>query len=718
MPSVIPMHTAIPSGRSAPAARTRLFSAVACLLASSPWVHAEETTLPTITVKRPAVPRLDHPIDTGSLLDLSAKQTPASVEAITRDQLEQRGDTSLNAAVTRATGISSLAHPGNSGSALSARGFTDSTSVMRLYDGLRQYGGVGVSFPFHTWSVERIEVLRGPASVIHGDGAIGGAVNIVPKKPTRGATRSEVQASLGTEGKRSLAFGSGGGLNEHFSFRVDASTDRSDGWVDRGDSRSGSFSGALRFDATPDLALTLSHAWGKQQPMQYFGMPLVDGRPVAALVEKNYNVADSAIEFRDRWTDLSVQWTPNASVTVRSRLYHVQSDRYWRNAETYVYNTGTGLVDRSGNTEIAHDQVQTGNTTSVTYRGELFGMANQTAIGFDANAARFQHTNNTYAGSSGSVDPVHPLPGLFIGDAPFIPRYRNDADQYALFAEDRLALDAHWSVVAGLRYDHAEVNRTDLVAGTRAFDERFENAGGRIGVVYQPSQDTALYAQFAKAADPVSGMLMLSPANAGFDLSTGKQLELGAKQGFWQGRGEWTVAVYQIRKTNLLTRDTADPSKRLQVGERSSTGVEGSLSLAITPALQLDANVAILRARYDDFTDSVRGVAVSRAGNVPPDVPERLANIWANWRFMPEWTASGGVRHVGKRYADNANTLELPGYTTTDLALQWRPTADSTVSLRGFNVFDRTYYTSSYYTTTQWFVGEGRRVELTLNQRF
>ena len=75
--------------------------------------------------------------------------------------------------------------------------------------------------------------------------------------------------------------------------------------------------------------------------------------------------------------------------------------------------------------------------------------------------------------------------------------------------------------------------------------------------------------------------------------------------------------------------------------------------------------------------------AVSRAGNVPPDVAERLANVWLSWNFQANWTASTGLRYVGKRYADKANTLTMPAYTTTDLALQWNASRDTTLTLRG-----------------------------------
>ncbi|AEC20623.1 TonB-dependent receptor [Pusillimonas sp. T7-7] len=677
------------------------------------------STLPAVTVMGSQVGAgLTAPVSTGSGLDLTPMQTPASIDVISREQLEERGDHSVVDAITRAGGISAMGHPGNGGSSLSARGFTDTTSVMRLYDGMRQYGGVGLTFPFDTWPIERIEVLRGPASVIYGDGAIGGVVNVIPKKPTRGPVENELEATLGTDDTARLGLGSGGALSDRWSYRVDLSGARSDGWVDHGESRDATFSGALQWDATEDLSLRLSHAYGYQKPMKYFGTPLVEGGQQEALREKNYNVSDSEIRYRDQWTDLSALWTPNAATIVRARLYHIDSRRDYRNAERYIYNETSGLIDRSDNTEIHHEQKQTGLTADAAFDGRLFGLDNKVSVGFDVSASSFQHSNNTYSGTSPSVDPYDPVPGYFHSDEPTIPRYRNKADQYALFIEDRLALTPEWSVLAGLRYDHTKLNRQDLVSDSRAFERTYADFGWRMGTVYDLTPGLALYAQYSVAADPVGGMLLLSPANSLFEMSKGKQLEVGLKQSFWEGSGEWTLAAYHIKKNNLLSRDPADPALRIQVGEQSSRGVEASL--AVTPARgwRVEANASILRARFDDFQEASGGAVVSRQGNVPPNVAQRLANVWVSWNFQPGWTAMAGLRYVGKRYADNANSLELPSYTTTDLALRWDVDKDTTITARGFNIFDKAYFTTAYYTPTQWLYGPGRRFELTLNHRF
>lgn len=674
--------------------------------------------LPAITVTGGRAAPLEQPTATGTRLAMTPLETPASVDVLTRADLEARGDADIIAALTRSTGITTLGHPGNSGSALSARGFADSTSVMMLYDGLRQYGNVSPSFPYSTWAIDRIEVLRGPASVIHGDGAIGAVVNIVPKKPGRGPIENEVQAGIGTRGERGLAFGSGGAINERLSYRLDASTDRSDGWVDRGRHSNQALSFALQFDPTPDLRFTASHARGHQKPMAYYGLPLIDGRAIEALRRSNYDVADGRIDYRDAWSELRAEWSPNARLKLRSRLYHVRSDRYWRNVESVEWNDQSGLLDRFDATEIAHRQRQTGNTTDLVFSHALFGRENQIAVGFDLNEASFRHSNNTHTGTVASVDPWQPEPGLYESPIPFIPRYRTRARQQALFAEDRLQLSTRWSLVAGLRRDHLKLDRDDLVAGQQAYERSYANTGWRLGAVYQWQPERSVYAQVARAADPVAALMFLSPANSDFDLSYGRQIEIGLKQVLPQGGGEFTISAYHIVKNNLLTRDSTNPALRVQVGERSSRGLEATALVVPLPTVRVQANVALLRARFDDFSEAVGGVAVSRNGKVPPDVPERVANLWADWDLQPAWTLGGGLRYVGRRYADNANTLAMPSYTTVDLALRWRATRATTLALRGFNVLDRFYFNTAYYSGTQWLVGEGRRVELVVNHRF
>lgn len=715
---VLALHTRLPDARTALACALLLAAPLFTLPAALAQNLPEPATLAPVTVKAGQPLMLEEQTAVGTGLPLNLRQIPASVDVISREQLEARGDASVVQAITRAPGLSEMGHPGNGGSSLSARGFTDTTSVMRLYDGMRQYGGIGLTFPFDTWSVERIEVLRGPASVIHGDGSLGGVINVIPKRPSRGPAAHEAQLTLGSQHSARLGLGSGGALTDTLSYRLDASADRSDGWVERGDTRNQTVSAALQWDPSPEWMLRLSHAYGHQQPMQYFGVPLIDGEFREDLRKQNYNVADGIIDYRDNWTELAVQWRPDPRHTLSSTFYNIDSRRHYRNAEYADYNPATGLVDRPGNTEILHDQSQFGNITKLVSDGVLFRRPNQFAIGFDVNFSRFKHTNNTYTGTATSVDLHDPEPGSFHSDIATLPRYRSTASQYALFAENRLAVTNAWAVLAGLRYDHARVERRDLLTGAQDYRRHYSHLGWRLGTVYDISDEVSVYAQYATAADPVSGALIQSPANSAFELATGRQVEVGLKQSFLAGQGEWTLAAYHIVKNDLLTRDPQDPARRLQVGRQSSRGLEATIALNLTRDWRIEANASMLRARYDDFTDIDKGVAVSRSGKRPPNVPERLANVWLSWRFQPAWTASAGLRYVGKRYADNANQLALPAYATVDLALQWQPSRLTTVHARVFNLLDKHYAITSYYTPTQWLHGPGRRFEISVHQHF
>ena len=394
---------------------------------------APDDALPIVEIRASGLTPLDRPTAAGSNLGLSALETPASVETIDRQQLVERGDARLTDAFGKATGIHTFPHPGNGGSSLGARGFTDQASVTQLYNGMKQYGTGAVTFPFDTWSVERIEVLRGPASVIYGAGAIGGVVNVVPKKPTRGPIEHELMLAAGSERTARAGFGSGGALGERLSYRLDVSANRSDNWVDRGDSKDATFSGALRYDLSPGLYVTLSHARSDQRPMRYFGVPLIDGAFAARTFERNYNVEDASIRFRDSQTMAALHWAPRAGVAVASTFHRGRSKRHWRDVETYTHVPGTASIERGDYTAIRHDQREIGNTTVATVDGSLLGMRNTVSGGVEFNRATFGHTNNSpYAGSS-IVDIDAPVPGAFVDVAGTWLKYRVKARQAAAF---------------------------------------------------------------------------------------------------------------------------------------------------------------------------------------------------------------------------------------------------------------------------------------------
>ena len=279
---------------------------------------------------------LHTPTSSGSRLGLMALQTPASTSSLSGAQVRGRNNLSVQDAVTRTPGISSIGSPGNGGTALSARGFTGHSATMQLYDGTRQYVGAGtVTFPVDTWSVERVDVLRGPASVLYGEGATGAVINVVPKKPFAGAISNQLRLGYGSDDRRQAALDSGGSLSDTLSYRLNLNQQASNGWVDDGESQSQALSAALRWDASDALSFTLSHDQGDQDPQRYLGTPLVAGKYRESLRERNYNVENAEVRYNDQITRLVSDWRINDALTASNQLYYIKTQRYWRNAESY-----------------------------------------------------------------------------------------------------------------------------------------------------------------------------------------------------------------------------------------------------------------------------------------------------------------------------------------------------------------------------------------------
>jgi iron complex outermembrane receptor protein len=656
---------------------------------------------------------------TASRLGLSLKEIPASVEVIDGDLIRLRGDRSIVEAVTRGGGITSVATPGNGLTALAARGFSGQGSVMQLLDGARLFVGAGtLTFPFDPWTVDRIEILRGPASVMYGEGAIGGAINVITKRPQGDRMRYDGEVAIGSFESARIGLGIGGPIGEGLSFRIDGSHQRSGGWLDRNDSsESYAISAALRWEATDNFNVTLSHDHGTNHPFAYFGMPLVAGVPDRRLRRINYNVGDYEMRFIDDWTRIAIDWRISSAVQLKSTSWRLHSNRNWRNAERFVVLPGAEQVQRSSFIAINHDQEQLGNRTDLTIDQPVFGLANRALIGVEVNSIDFRHTNNSPFAGSDRVGLLSFDPGRFLFTSPFGPGFATDTSQFAIFAEDRLQLLPEFALVAGLRHDRYGVDRTDFRNASLGFDTDLQATTWRAGLVWDVSSAITLYGQYATGTDPLGAVITTTFAQRDFGLTTGRQVEAGLKASFDEGRLEFTMALFDIAKDRLLSPDPVNPQLLQQIGRRSARGVEAGLNWQPVKRLALEASATVLEARFDDFTEVVGGVPVSRVGNTPPQVPRVTANLWARWEAVDRLLIQGGIRHVGARWVDNANTIELPAYSVADVGLRYALTSNIAVDARVSNLFDA-FYAVTTYGVNQWILGEPRRVDLRISFGF
>lgn len=664
---------------------------------------------------------LEQSSSAGSRLGLTLRETPASVEVIDRERIVERGDSRAQEAVSRATGVTWIGTPGNGSTSLSARGFAGHGSVMQLYDGTRLYVAAGtLTFPLDTWPLERIEVLRGPASVLYGEGAIGAAINYVPKRPNRERIENEAFVSYGRWNTIQVGLGSGGPIGDRAAYRLDVSRAQSDGYVQRTDSDRTVVAGQLAFQLSRDLSFRFAADLAQANDPRYWGTPRINGAVPEALRFTNFNVVDSDIRYTDVWLRGGFQWRATPHLQLRNETYRLTADRRWRNLENYTYQPATGLIRRTGYLETGHDIEQTGNRFDATLDGEVAGLKNRLVVGFDANRIIFKRPGRTTTNIPSDVDPFSFSPGLFNEANPFVAlRQQTVSSQMAFFAENALDLTRRLKLVAGLRQERVNFSRSDIFPPPQvSFDKRFDFLTWRVGAVYALTPALSLYAQHATGVDPLGSLITTSVAEAAFDVAKGRQTEVGIKHAFLEGRGEWTAAFYEIEKRNLLTRDPLNPLASQQIGQQSSRGAEFALGVEFSPRWILDANLALVDARFDRFDEQVGAATVSRAGNLPPNVPERVGNAWLTHRIGAAWQVGGGVRYVGQRFANNANTIALPSYSVWDGYIGYRIARDTTLTLRMRNLFDKFYELSPYNAGNQSILGEPRSVSVSLYTRF
>jgi iron complex outermembrane receptor protein len=362
-------------------------------------------------------------------------------------------------------------------------------------------------------------------------------------------------------------------------------------------------------------------------------------------------------------------------------------------------------------------ETQYGDTGYLKQSGRLLGLPNDVLVGVDVNR-NYYHRNDNVRGGTSLVTLLNPVDGNYLDFYNQLtkPFYLMHVDQEAAYAEDRLHLTDQISVVVGLRHDHYHINRYDALVFTTTESNNDAN-GWNTGVVVEPIKDLTFYAQYARASDPVNSLSSITAAQQGFHLSPGRQVEAGAKQTILNGRVEWTVAVYDLMKKDLLTPAVDNPTLTDQVGQQSSTGVEGSLAFS-AGQVRVNVNGTVLKARFDDFNALVNNKIVQLAGNVPLNVPERSANVMVFWNPLPKWEARGVMRGVGQRFADNTNTPTtiLPAFKVVDFGVRWRARPRLAIDARIDNAFDEIYADSG--TTTQWLLGSPRSATVSLNVQF
>ncbi len=701
--------------------------------AATPDPEGKRLQLPPMAVQEGA--NLDTASEAGTRLGLTVRETPAVVDVLTQAQMQELGAYNTMEAFNRMPGLTSANVPTSPG-LVSLRGFSGGAIGM-LYDGVRPSTTAFFTRVQDSWFFDRVEVLKGPSSVMYGEGALAGTIDLVPKRAKLGSQETALQAGYGSFGSARLAADTNFPISSTAAVRAVASYSHSDGYVD--DSPSDFYGASISLKWRPLERLTVDLAvdyFKDEYDSGYYGTPLVprdfardptdiaksaDGRVIdKAMRDVNFNVTNAVIDSDTEWYRTKVSYEVSKHWSVSNHLDFYHSDRRFIDAEFYSFNSTTNLIDRSTGI-VTHDFDYWIDRAVASGDYMLAGLRNRSSVGLEYSDMSF-FTKRRF-GDTTAVDPYNPDRGQFpVGDNPtiFPSRTNRDAtiDNYAVFAEDALNLTKRLLVVLGARYDNIDFDRSDLNVNSGAvtpINRNWSSVTWRAGMVYDLFPKTQLFAEYSTAIVPPGSLLSVAKAQTSFDLSTGQSVEAGVKSTFLDDRVDTTFSVYQITEDDILTRDPNDPTQIVQGGQQSSRGFELAVSAAITSQLRVDANYTALDAKFDKL---IEAGGVSREGNTPPRVPEQVGSLFAYYTLTGiPMVLSAGVHHSGRYYTDNANTIQVTDYTTVEAAMTYRLSFGE-FTLRGRNLTDELYADYTDISSDMLTIAPPRSVDLTFTTHF
>jgi iron complex outermembrane receptor protein len=320
------------------------------------------------------------------------------------------------------------------------------------------------------------------------------------------------------------------------------------------------------------------------------------------------------------------------------------------------------------------------------------------------------------------VNPFNPSPGTFgplLQDGEKVarrsPTFWND---YAAFLEDVVQLASPIKLVTGARYDRLDLTRQNFntagVALHNGFEETYTSTNWRVGLVYDVNDYVTPYLSWTTGKDPpgTNNIFLVNAPEGLYALSQSSQFEVGVKARTPDQRGDLTLSLYDIKKSNMLVQVSQESQA---TASQTSKGVELSTDFKPTHNWTISANAAYTDSVYTAFTDPISGNTYSNVQ--PADIPRWTGNLWTSLRQIGgvPLELGGGVRYIGKRPGDTANNLVLEDYALVDLYASYQVKPGILVTGRVKNLFDKTYAQwADIYYPNQIMLGEPRYFELSV----
>lgn len=687
----------------------------------------ETTVFPTVTVEAKASEEVTGYVakrsSTATKTDTPILEIPQSVSVVTRRELDMRSVQNFTEALRYVPGVAvdQFGFQSQGFEYLMMRGF-NAVNTANFRDGLSNSAvGFFSQFITETYGVERVDVLRGPSSVVFGRGDAGGIVNRVTKRPSATPIR-EIEFQYGNFDRKRIAADIGAVSKDGtIMFRLvttaldsDTQTRYPNTGGDRAHNERFYIAPSITWRPTVDTTITLM---GDVLNNRSGSSPFYIASPSGGFT----NVLQSDPKFSKYNTNQSsfsyqLEHHFNDIFTVRQNFRFAQQvGRFQDLFQTFNPLDQPTLIERSAyatnerlNQTVldTHAQVKF-NTGPVNHTVLLGADWNQTNLSLKF----FQGYNNGF--TVPNIDLLNPVYGTPIPRPDILGQSaKQKIDQLGFYIQDQLRYD-NWILTLSGRYDRINTNNADRLDSTLSTKSNDSAFTGRGGLTYLFSNGIAPYFSYAQSFLPQTGF---SSTGTPFDPTRGSQFEAGIKYQPVNGKGLYTVAFFDLTKNNTLTRDPTNLNGFgfVQTGEIRSRGVE------------LEARTELLRGlnAIGSFTymDVNNLKDTEFKGKRPLQVPSIMTSGWLDYSFGAlgiDWLRGfglgGGVRYVGKTYNEEANITTTPSFTLFDASLRYEK-GPVLFNINASNIFNNHYIASTNFGRP--YLGLERTVIGTLTFRF
>lgn len=652
---------------------------------------------------------------TGTKTGTPLIETPQSVSVITDEQMQEQGVDSLAQALRYTPGADGEPFGFEPRTTfIRLRGF-DATTTGLYRDGLQlRNPRFAVGYNIELYGAERIDILRGPASVLYGQGNPGGLVNYVSKRPRPDAF-GEAELEVGSFDRVQGQFDFGGpvGRDGALSYRLTGLLRESDTQVDFIGNDRTFIAPALTWQPTASTSITFLSYYQDDETRASQAYP----------AEGTLNPNPHGRVPTDRFTgEPDVDRYDRTEYSLGYLFEHHAGDAWTLRQNLRFYSSE--LDDVTVFTQGLADDLRNLQRAAFNSFGDLEGFAvdNQAQVEFDTGAAR--HTvlmgldyqdvevgSRQTFGEAPPLDVFDPEYGSPVPEPPVLSNTDTGQEQVGVYLQDQIEITDRWVLSLNGRHDWAETVTDDLLADATS-DQEDEAFTGRAGLVYLADNGLAPYVSYSESFLPSLGT---DPDGVPFDPETGRQIETGVKYQPPGANSFVTLSLFELTREDVVETDPAT-FLPVQTGEVRSRGIELEAVASFDNGLDLTASYSYLDM---EITESVNPAEV---GERPMQVPDQQASVWADYRFpgntLDGLGLGGGVRYVGSTYGDVPNTVKVPDNTLVDLAAYY-DWDDYRLSLNVQNALDDEHVASCFVrSSTLCTYGQTRTVSGSIRYRW